>query len=363
MAWSGPALTKVVAAANGTNNFALSDPSSQGPYRTDVQAVADGSLVNGRTVHYGAWRTTTENDAEFEEGHGVYTAATRTIARTAGNVLDGSNGPGVLVDFGLSGQMDILFYPVLDGSNIPSPAEFAANLGLARLAAENTYTLNQTISRAIGSVLILKRDAATAGVAGDVLYQALNASSAAKNFARVRGSSVDVAAGSEDGRIQFFLTQNGTEAEKLRLDSDGSLSAQPSGNKYDAFPSGQVLLSESAPPGWTRGDVTGGRLIKLATSADTLGAQGGSDDFFDGALATQGHTLQVTEIPSHSHSIKHDNNAIDGSLQNVDMAKFSIAGDLVGAVTRATTTAGGGGAHAHLITTPNYRVMGRIVKS
>lgn len=354
MAWSRAALTKAVFAANGTNNYVLSDPASQGPYRTDAQAVADGSLASGNSVHYIAWRTTTTGDAEFERGHGAYTSASRTIARTAGNVLDSDAGPGVLKDWGLSGQVDILILEALDGSNIPDAAAFATNLGLARLAAANSFVDGQQISGTGGAITALSLvNLATAAVGNRLLYRYLMKDSAGNTdvYARIEARTEGVTSGAEEGALDFYVITGGATTRRLILTGSGL--RDNSSNKYVAFPAGgtvKMLFSSVPPTGWTRVNETNQAIIRLAQSADTPNASGGSDSFFDGGWATAGHTLIESEIPAHVHDVR-----ITGSSGGTDRGLQSngVGVSTPGANTQST---GGGGSHAHNMTTPFYRI-------
>lgn len=357
MAWAAPALCKVVTASTGTNDYVLSDPSSQGPYRTDVQAVADGSLANGQTVHYLARDTTVTNDASFEEGYGVYTSATRTVARTAGNVIDSDGGPGVLKSWGLSGQRDFYILGVLDGSDIPSSlhATFASNLGLPTLSAANVFTADQKVKK-VGAGANIRSGSNVSATLADVgrfTFLGHNSSGTEKEPGFFSMQWTDATAGSEDSFGRGVVIVGGTAAESFKFDGSGLKT--PAGTYYDAIPTGSVLLSESVWPGWTRSDVTGGRLIKLATSADTLGASGGSDDPFDGNWGTAGHTLTISQIPAHTHTRQ----IISGSPSGL----FGLAEGDTALSGPAGGSTGSGGSHFHTMVTPNYRVMGRIVKS
>lgn len=364
MAWSDATLVLVVAEANGTNNFVLSDPASQGPHRTDVQAVADGSLSNGEEVHYEAWRTTTEGDAEFERGHGIYTSSTRTIARTAGNVRDGSGGPGVLVDFGLSGQMDVLFLPPLDGSDIPSSAHatFASNLGLPRLSASNTFAndsgqiLSGSATEAFSGLTLRNDNTGSLNNRSIQRFQLKDDAGSIVIANRLESRLSTITAGSTESRFDIYGMVAGVIGLAVRV--QGQTLQDGSGNQFIAAASGAVLLSESIWTGWTAGYATDNRLIRLAQSGDTLGGQAGAGDPFS-SWSTEDYTLQISEIPSHTHTQRVDN-GIGGGGSTFPTRTLSSAGAINDG---QTDSAGGGDPHAHTIATPKHRVMLRIIKS
>lgn len=352
MAWADTALVQTVAAANGTNNYVLSNPASQGPLRTDLQAEADGSLANGDLVHYMVRRITTTGDAEFERGYGAWTKSTRVLARTAGNVLDSDGGPGVLKDWGLSGQMDVYFLPPLDGSDIPSAvhADFATNLGLPRLAAANTFTADQTVKVA-GSIGRLQVGSTGTG-SFPATFDLLGGNSAAESirYTQLRQRITDSTDGSEDGRLEILVSVAGALTEVARFTSNGV--EDGSGNKYDAFPSGTPLLFGAAPPaGWTRSNETQSRVIRLAKSGDTIGATGGSDDLFDGSWQTAAHTLALSEVPDHSHLVEQGQFEGQSGTGFFSGTNQNHGG---GGNTVNSESVGGGGSHSHNMTTPHY---------
>jgi hypothetical protein len=362
MAWKAPGWTKAVAVANGTNNFVLSDPSSPGPYRTDVQANADGSLPNGSTVHYVAWRTTTTGDAEAEEGVGTYTLATRVVTRTAGNVIDGSAGPGTLVDFGLSGQMDVFFLGVLDGSNIPASAAdaFADNIGAARKNANNTHILQTN-----GIFLQDYRNTDTGSSAaaqirtfGDVANLTISSNSSTRTGTRFgsaissRGEVLGVGTPLNIGTTGSNNILFGTNSALVAQITAAGVFQDAGGRKFVAFPTGgtvKMLFSSVPPTGWTRVNETNQAVIRLDTVSDTPNDSGGSDSLFDGAWSTAGHTLTESQIPSHTHTIP----GASGSGGSVD---GGIVDGFAAAPNFASGATGGGGSHAHAMTTPYYRI-------
>ena len=357
MAWSRATLVHAVTTATGTNNYTLQDPAGAGPYRTDVQANADGSLANGATVHYEVWDITVTGDASFERGWGIYTLATRTIARTAANVLDGSSGPGVLVSWGLSGQRDVIILEALDGSEIPDAAAFATNLGLPRLAADNNFTGQQTIGRGGGtqlSMLSLAHTDAGSTANYSILRHFLKDSTGANTEAvRYAARLSDITDGSEDGELYIYTMVAGALVVAARF-SGGSI-FNASNDKFVTFPTGgtvKMLFSSAPPAGWTRVNETNQAVIRLATAADTPNASGGSDSLFDGGWVTLGHTLIESQIPSHRHEIANIVGGTGGTQDGV----FGEGSSATSPSGQFTLFTGGGGAHSHSMTTPYYRI-------
>lgn len=341
MAFAQAGLVKVVTSSTGTNDYVCSDPASQGPYRTDAQAVADGSLANGQEVHYYARDTTVTGDAKFEEGHGVYTSSTRTIARTAANVIDGSSGPGVLVDWGLSGQRDLYLGRPLNGEDVISAATFATNLGLPRLAASNIFTGgSQTIQSSSGEAQLRVKNgnATTTWALRPVGDNSLS-------IRDVTGATEPInIAGGGSGNINI---------------ASGYTLKDASGNPYIAAASGAVLLSESIWTGWTAGYATDNRLIRLAKSGDTLGGEAGTGDPFS-SWSTANHALTISEIPSHTHTIFSADSLVTQAPNEISK---SLTLNSTGGSDKVSGAAGSGGAHSHTIATPKHRIMVRIVKS
>jgi hypothetical protein len=82
------------AASSGTGSFVVG--SSRPSFRTPAQAVTDGSLVDGQTVSYLA-QDSLASPTQREWGHGTFTAATSTVARTT--VLGTGAGGTTTVNF------------------------------------------------------------------------------------------------------------------------------------------------------------------------------------------------------------------------------------------------------------------------
>lgn len=366
MAFKTPVATVDTTGTSGTSTYTLNAATPADGKQNLQQAVTKGVVSNGDVIYYLAIDITTKGPTLlYERGKGTVGNGGLTVTRD--EIFENHLGTTSAFSWSAGGTRAFIvnagdFVNAENNGTEFNAATFATNLGLPRLAAANVFTEAQAIQKSGSAAVALNLDSTQAGSTGNglILRQRLkNDAGSTVDAVRYRASFPTITAGSEASSLEISTMVAGVLAVRAQI--VGGVFRDGSGNKYDAFPAGQVLLSESVPPGWTRGDVTGGRLIKLATSADTLGAQGGSDDFFDGALATQGHTLQITEVPAHTHPVNYNAQDIPvgtgASTHQLWDSSFGTSG------TKPTDSTGGGGPHAHLITTPNYRVMGRIVKS
>lgn len=147
MADAYPGLVKGVSTTSGTGTYTVM-ATSDAPYRSLAQAVADGSLSSGDIVQYVARDTTTLNDADFEAGEGTFTVAAGPTYQISRNIIrDGSNGPGTPISWGVSGQRDV-YLTGLHGSET------------ARLDRANTFTQDQAITHGANPKLSISEDLA-----------------------------------------------------------------------------------------------------------------------------------------------------------------------------------------------------------
>lgn len=121
----------------------------------------------------------------------------------------------------------------------------------------------------------------------------------------------------------------------------------------DAFPSGTKMLFQqtAAPTGWTKDTTHNDKALRITSG--TVGT--GGSVAFETAFASQtpagsisvsvaSHTLLLTQIPSHSHTISlFDSSSPDGSPRKV--AATDDINDSRG--TTVSQTAGGGQGHGH----------------
>lgn len=117
----------------------------------------------------------------------------------------------------------------------------------------------------------------------------------------------------------------------------------------DNFPAGTIMAFQqtTAPTGWTKESTHDNKGLRVVTGT---ASSGGSDSWtttFSSSKTTQSHTLSVSEIPSHNHTIRgtqqdggSKTNYIDTSGTNGNQHNTSST----------TTSTGGGGGHSHDIT-------------
>ena len=122
-----------------------------------------------------------------------------------------------------------------------------------------------------------------------------------------------------------------------------------------AFPSGTKMLfaQSAAPTGWTKNTTNNDRALRVVNGSSG-GSQGGSNSFttaLNSSFATSGgavanHTLTLSQIPSHNHSVGVA--SFSGSFEGFRR------GSSIG--TNSTGSAGGGGAHNHGFTNPSFNL-------
>jgi hypothetical protein len=334
MAIKGPALVHDSTNSSGLGSLTLNNNAAAGR-RGLADAVAEGHCANGDQVPYYISNATLAGPALVFE-HGLGTISSNGITLSRDTIYQSSDGT-TKVDLPAGAQYDVvigvgLAALVLAANNGTefTAATFATNLGLPRLAAANTFTDQQTISRTSGALLSLTNPTAvrtwdlrtTSGGA----FRLTDATAAVVPLeAAAGGATLTVGAGTT-------LTKSG-------------------GSSYDNFPAGTKLLFGTAPPtGWTRvDDATTNRSILTSKAADSPGATGGSWTIsglsFSGTSGST--TLTESQIPAHTHGT----NAIDGFVVKVNIAG-SLASPGAGSAldTRSTTASTGGGTgHSHSI--------------
>ena len=124
-----------------------------------------------------------------------------------------------------------------------------------------------------------------------------------------------------------------------------------------AFASGVRIAGfdqDAAPTGWTRKNVTGERLIKLARSGDTAQTEAGT--WTVGGITVDSHVLITTEMPAHTHDITLLALFTGSGTNEVAYGALSPFG------TKTTTSTGGGGGHIHGLTSDGtWRPANRII--
>lgn len=303
--------------SSGTGSYNLTHPAAPNDRQNVSDAYALGILADADTVAYKVSDDQTSGTSlDYEYGIGTLSSSGQVLSRDT--ILESSNGGigGSKVNWTPGGErtVTIVVGDIVVADNNGSefdPATFATNLGLPRLAASNTFTSNQVVDRSsFPGLLDLGSDQALANDnIGGIRFFGHDDAGNNHFYAQILAHIGDPANGSERGYIKFRLTNTGSNQDLLQLDHDGTLKNPASGNKYDAFPSGQQLTSHTVPPaGWSRVNVAGERVVKLAESGDTVGATGGSWTVsgLSGSTTVNNHTLTINEMPSHDHPSSAD---------------------------------------------------------
>jgi hypothetical protein len=148
------------------------------------------------------------------------------------------------------------FLTIWDPSNTALYVNGATNIGIGTNATGAYLTVNENDS----PISSLVRANNTAGSNIALSLYALNASSAAVEYARVEGTNKDVTAGAEQGTLEFYTTNAGTLSEQVRIDNTGS-----------------VGIGTQAPRGGSKLDVNGTVYVAtFAASSTTPVCQNGN---------------------------------------------------------------------------------------
>ena len=147
-----------------------------------------------------------------------------------------------------------------------------------------------------------------------------------------------------------ILTTNGTEFFAVVMYE--STPATP-----PVFPAGTKMVFHQtvAPTGWTKLTNSQYNDAALRMTTGTV-ASGGADNFtttFGAGKATAGHTLTVSQIPSHSHSIPI---AVFVEIDDLQNPSNSVRPG-----SSSTGSTGGGGSHAHNLNDMNIKYVDIIV--
>lgn len=311
MARRTPSRIQVTCSTTGFGPYTLVDGVPGVGYRTIAQAVLDGSLVNGDEILYCMVDTLAAGTGKMlEVGRGTLNTTTKVLTNTVyerSKALTDGGGWG-------AGTRDVIISP-------PT----AWNTAFIDFA--NFFLQNQRIS---------KTDPAWELEQGGVLRARFLYST---NVAYIQYfSSGGIAQGSlslGNGTLQY--SPDGTTYSDVPRISAGFKNVQ--------FPSGGVvkMTFNSAPPvGWTRINTAGERLARFANTGENAGDLGGSWTITGLSTlggSTDGYTLQVADIPAHTHTVAAEVNILMGtgtSLSLYDQGATQISG-----------SAGGGGSHSH----------------
>lgn len=136
--------------------------------------------------------------------------------------------------------------------------------------------------------------------------------------------------------ILYVNTSNSIAPRIVSIVGSGTADPIPAGSKT-------IFYNTAAPSGWTAVALND-YAIKIVTTGDG-GVTSGSVDYSTlfGRTATDGHTLTLAEIPSHTHSIARDIASSLSISAGGNLTRFTNTG------TTNTDAAGGGDAHTHPI--------------
>lgn len=112
-----------------------------------------------------------------------------------------------------------------------------------------------------------------------------------------------------------------------------------------AFPSGTLMLFQqtSAPTGWTKQTTHDDAALRIVNGSVSPGGSTGFATVFGSSVSTSGHTLAISEIPSHSHVLSPRWNGVPGP--NGPGNRFAPQPGQAGPY--PVGSAGGGGSHSH----------------
>jgi len=158
-----------------------------------------------------------------------------------------------------------------------------------------------------------------------------------------------------NGSVQLYYDNS----EKLATTSSGisvtgtvaatAFSGDGSGlTGVEAFPSGTLMLFQqtAAPTGWTKQTTHNDKALRVVTGTVGSGGSSGFTTAFGtptvtGTIAgsTGSHTLTISEMPSHNHSVNY--------FYGSGAEPITGAGTFNSAYVRNTNSTGGGGSHSH----------------
>ena len=124
-----------------------------------------------------------------------------------------------------------------------------------------------------------------------------------------------------------------------------------------------LFAQSAAPTGWTKDTANNDRALRVVNGT-TGGTQGGTNGFttkFNNSVATSGgavnnHTLTTAQMPSHNHGMQQKNAGLgcggNHSYTGVP-GTFGCGNNSTGF---STFNTGGGSAHNHSFSNPNFNL-------
>jgi hypothetical protein len=333
MADSYPTLCKTTTNTTGTNNYVLATANSAGPYQTPKQAKVRGSLADGAIVHYLCRDPEVLGDASFERGLGVYTDSTNTVTRLAANVLDGSNGPGVLVTWALTGTRDFYILGAV-------PELLVHTTGDEIIAGAKTFSGPVSVAKPSGAVALIVQTG-DASIADVILTNSVTSwllrIAASGNFQLFKTGT---------GGVGAFIINAAAPNSALTIGAAeitaGVAIKNASGVPYENFAgsgaTALVFYQAAAPTGWTKSTTNNDKALRAVSGSG--GVAGGTLAL---SSANVGATsLSIAQMPAHTHTIdRTTNQAVGGSGAKTAEDAGGFANDT------ATNSAGSGDTHTH----------------
>ncbi|MDH5179770.1 MAG: phage tail protein [Gammaproteobacteria bacterium] len=251
-------------------------------------------------------------------------AAWDLIVGSAAEVLSGeaSHAIGDLNDVSVVSGSKVLF---LDGTHT-----LAANLSLSNPDIELIAESSEAIIDAVGFQVTLTGNRTIARL------RIINAGT---------GNVIVSGAGSSFAGIDMVLSDLSSAAGVLSSAAGTNGGSLIDGNRVDAFPSGTRMLFQqsTAPAGWTKDVTHNDKALRIVSGSVVNGGSVAFSTVFS-RIATDGHVLSISEIPSHTHGVKVSRSG-GGSL----LVESTAAGGTETNMPDKASAAGGGGSHLHNI--------------
>lgn len=278
MAKRSAALVQVTTSTTGFGPYTLTNtvPAATG-YRSIADAVADGSIANGDELFLEIVNPTSSGAGKLFE-RVIGTINTTTLVFTVTAVIERSASLASGGGWG-AGVKDVL--------SIPPGAE-----SVAVITSDNQFTAVQTFNAGVQAKHL------------SLATYSLIVNSLLRGRVNADGSTTQVDYLSSGGALQGRLLVGNNTIQFSDGTTTKDLARVDSGNRVVQFPTGATvkMTFNCAPPtNWTRINVSGQRYSRFAEAADSPEATGGA--WTISGLTVSGHTLVVSELPSHSHGV------------------------------------------------------------
>lgn len=366
MAVKSPANVQVTTSTTGFGPYQLTNtvPASTG-YRSIADAVADGSLVNGDTVHYGIEQNAAPTGKMFERGIGTINTSTLVltvtfvIERSAALTSGGGWGSGVKdVFFGPPGAESVA---LLSQQNVFTDIQFL----------RGTY-LESQLSPGTVEWLRFQRIAQQG-------YLAMSSDKTAKEPLKIQNgwqgtgtaggeTSIDFEVGDYAGLIRALRIKESGALEAIgavsvggALAVTGALSVVGAGSIGGAL-TGVTSVTDStsrkavflaggnvnkvpwyqaaAPTGWVKDTSQNDKAMRVVSG--TGGGTGGSRALSSSVVG--GTALSISHLPSHEHEVE----VTAWPVSSDEGGEHQLI-EYTGVGTMTTSSVGGGATHDHAL--------------